>query len=88
MRLERDVVEHAAFLAAGDEPVDGRDGPGRRAGTAALGGFSTRHMISLSTPLFSTRLLSVWLMRPVLAQQALNTPFSAAMGSMSMSSGR
>jgi hypothetical protein len=56
-------------------------------GAKVLGGFSTRHMISAFTPLFSTRLLSVWLMRPVFAQHALNSPSSAARGSMSMSSG-
>ena len=49
-------------------------------GANVLGGFSTRHMISALTPLFSTTLLSVWLMRPVLAQHARNTPFSSGDG--------
>jgi hypothetical protein len=58
------------------------------AGTAALGGSSVRHMISEFTAEFSTVLTPTWLMRPVLAQHARNTPFSPAIGSMSMSSGR
>jgi hypothetical protein len=33
------------------------------------------HMISLSTPLSSTTLLSLWLLRPVLAQQAQHSVF-------------
>ena len=77
--LDRDG-KVAALKSVGIVPVGG-------AGTAALGGFSTRHMTSLSTPLFSSTLLSVWLLRPVLAQHALKRPLLAAMGSRSMSSG-
>ncbi len=58
-----------------DEALDDREScPVGGAGTAVLGGSSARHMISLSTAPFSTRLPPPWLMRPVFAQHARNTP--------------
>ena len=86
VRLKGDVVEHAR--SSGCRRRTDRRWEWSPVGRERARRFSTRHMISPLTPLFSTTLLSLWLIRPVLAQHALNTPFSTAIGSMSMSSGR